>query len=385
MKMFEFQAKRILREEGILVPNGQVATNAVEVEQIARALEGPVALKAQVLVGGRGLAEGVKFADDAEEARMAAEEIFGSRIKGENVRRVLVEEKIEIKDELYIGVTIDQEARTPIVVATSEGGVEIELVSEKFPEKIVKRKVDVFKGLSEHEARSIAKNIGLDHRKALSFSSVLRNLYGIFEKYDAELVEVNPLAVTVNDKFVAVDAKLNLDDRATFRHKGLRRCLEEEAIKPTDGPNSREYLANGAGISSYVELDGNIGIISDGAGTGMLALDLVEKYGGKPADFCELGGFMNAEMMKSALDIVSLNPNVKVMLITLIGGLTRMDEMAEGIAKFIEEKKTTIPIVVRLTGTSEEEGRRILKRIGIDSFDNMYDSIGNAVKLAGED
>ncbi|MDH5266059.1 MAG: ADP-forming succinate--CoA ligase subunit beta [Candidatus Bathyarchaeota archaeon] len=384
MRMFEFQAKRVFREEGIPVPKGELATNAVEVEQIARELGGPVALKAQVLVGGRGLTGGVKFADNVEEARMAAERILSSKMKGENVRRVLVEEKMEIKNELYVGVTIDQEARAPIVVATSEGGVEIELVSEKSPEKIVKRKIDVFKGLSEHEARSIAKNIGLDHRKALSFSSVLRNLYGIFEKYDAELVEINPLALTVNDKFVAVDAKLNLDDRAAFRHKDLICCLGEESIKPTEGPNFREYLAKEADISSYVELDGNIGIISDGAGTGMLALDLVEQYGGRPADFCELGGFMDADMMRSALNIVSSNPNVKVILITLIGGLTRMDEMAEGIAKFIEEKKTTIPIVVRLTGTSEEEGRRILKNTGINSFDDMYDSIGKAVKLAGE-
>lgn len=385
MRMFEFQAKRVFREEGIPVPDGEVATNAVEVEQIARELGGPVALKAQVLVGGRGLAGGIEFADNVEEARMVAERILGSKIKGENVRKVLVEEKVEIKSELYIGVTVDHEARAPLVVATSEGGVEIELVSEESPEKIVKREVDVFKGLSEHKARSIAKNIGLDHRKALSFSSVLRNLYGIFEKYDAELVEINPLVLAVNDKFVAVDAKLNLDDRAAFRHMDLIRCLEEEAIKPTEGPNFREYRAKEADISSYVELDGNIGIISDGAGTGMLALDLVEEYGGRPADFCELGGFMNADMMRSALNIVSSNRNVKVILITLIGGLTRMDEMAEGIAKFIEEKKTEIPIVVRLTGTLEEEGRRILKRIGIDSFDNMYDSIGKAVKLAGED
>lgn len=385
MRMFEFQAKRIFREEGIPVPKGGVATNAVEAEQIARKLGGPVALKAQVLVGGRGLAGGVKFVDDIEEARMVAEEIFGSRIKGEIVRRVLVEEKMEIKSELYVGVTIDQEARAPTVIATSEGGVEIELVAEKFPEKIVKRKVDVFRGLLEYEARSIAKNIGFDHRKTLSFSSVLRNLYGVFEKYDAELVEINPLALTVNDKFVAADAKLNLDDRAAFKHEDLIRSLEEEAVKPIEGPSYRACLAREAGISSYVELDGNIGIISDGAGTGMLALDLVEEYGGKPADFCELGGFMNDEMMRSALDIVSSNPNVKLMLITLIGGLTRMDEMAEGIAKFIEEKKAEIPIVVRLAGTLEEEGRQILKKVGIDSFDDMYDSIGKAVKLVGED
>jgi len=237
----------------------------------------------------------------------------------------------------------------------------------------------------EHEVRGIAKNIGLDQRGTLSFSSVLRNLYRIFEKYDAELAEINPLAVTMNDNFIAVDAKLNLDDRAAFRHKELINHLKEETIKPTEGPSYRGYLAKEASISSYVELDGNIGIVSDGAGTGMLALDLVKEYGGKPADFCELGGFMNAEMMRTALDIVSSNPNVEVMLVTLIGGLTRMDEMAEGIAKFVDEKKTDIPVVVRLAGTSEEEGRQILKSTGINSFDDLYDSIRNAVKLAGRE
>ena len=385
MKLFEFQAKRIFREEGTPVPNGIVATNAVEVKEVARKLGEHIVLKVQVLVGGRGLAGGVKFANDPKEARKLAEEMFTSEIRGEGVRKILVEKKVPIKDELYVSVVIDQEERTPMVIASSEGGVEIESIAEKFPEKIVKRKVDVFKGLSEYEARGIAKNIGLDHEKTLSFSSVLRNLYGIFEKYDAELVEIDPLALTVNDKFVAVDAKLNLDDRAAFKHEDLIRSLEEEVVKPTEGPSYRACLAKEAGISSYVELDGNIGIISDGAGTGMLALDLVEEYGGKPADFCELGGFMNAEMMRSALHIVSSNRNVKVILITLIGGLTRMDEMAEGIAKFTDEKKTEIPIVVRLAGTLEEEGRRILKNVGIDSFDDMYDSIRKAVKLAEED
>ena len=382
--MLEFQAKRILRAEGVPVPNGRVAANIVDAEQIAKELGGPVTLKAQVLVGGRGLAGGVKFADNAEEARMAAGEILDSKIKGENVQIILIEEKIQIENELYMGVTVDQEARTPTVIASSEGGMEIELVAERFSEKIVQMKTDVYRGLLEYEARSIAKNIGLNPRRALSFSSVLVNLYGIFKKYDAELVEINPLALTIEDNFVAVDAKLNLDDKCAFKHKDLIRALEEEVIKPTEGRHYREHLAKEAGISSYVELDGSIGLVSDGAGTGMLALDLVEEYGGKPADFCELGGFMNAEMMRNALDLVSSNPNVKVMLITLIGGLTRMDEMAKGIVEFIRNRKIKIPIVVRLAGTLQEEGIRILKNVGIDSFDDMYKSIRKAVKLAGE-
>ena len=381
MRLYEFQAKKIFKDNGIPVPKGKLATCASEVEEIAKQIGGAVVVKAQALVGRRGLAGGVRFADNSKEAGKVAEEILGSRIKCEEVQRVLVEEKIPVKEEFYIGITIDHDAGLPTVMVTSKGGIEIEILTKRFPEKLVKKTVDVFRGLPAYEAISMAKKIGLNNGRAVSFSSAIRNLYGIFENYDAELVEINPFALTMKEEFIAVDAKLSLDDRAKFRHEGLVRDLEDENPKPKEGSSYREYLAKKAGISSYVEFDGNIGIISDGAGTALLTLDLTRDYGGGPADFCELGGMINAEMMKNALEIVTSNQNVKVMLVTLIGGLTRMDEMAEGIARFLEGK-SKVPIVVRLAGTLEEEGKRILKRIGVDSSSDMYASIRKAVKLA---
>jgi len=382
MKLFEFQAKRIFRREGIPVPRGGVATDALEAEEIAKELGGSVALKAQVLVGGRGLAGGVKFAKNPLEARELAEEMFALEIKGEEIRKILVEEKIPIRSELYAGVTIDQEARTPTVIVTSEGGVEIELVAERSPEKIIERKTDVFKSFSDYEGRSIAKKVCLNEKRAGSFARILKIMYNIFEKYDAELVEINPLALTANDEFVAVDAKLNIDARASFRHRELTDEIQKEFVRPAAGAKLREAKAVEAGLTSYFELDGNIGIISDGAGTGMLTLDIVKDSGGEPANFCELGGVTSPTLMKNAMDIVLSNPKVEVLLVNFIGGLNRMDEMAEGITRFLHEKGTFVPIVVRLTGTMEDAGREMLKRVGISSYDNIYDAVEKIMELA---
>jgi succinyl-CoA synthetase beta subunit len=383
MKLFEFQAKRILRQEGIPVPRGEVAANVLEAEEIARKLGGPVVLKAQVLVGGRGLAGGVKFAEDPLEVRKMAEALFGSEIKGEDIRKVLVEEKIPIKSEFYAGVTVDKEARTPMVIATSEGGVEIELVAEKSPEKIIERNIDVFKGFSDYEGRSIAKKVCIDKKGTEAFARILKILYAIFEKYDAELVEINPLALTTNNEFVAVDAKLNIDARASFRHRELIEELQREFVKPIAGARLREFKAVEAGLTSYFELDGNIGIICDGAGTGMLTLDIVKDLGGEPANFCELGGITNPALMKNAMDVVLSNPKVEVLLINLIGGLNRMDEMAEGIVSFLDEKGTSVPIVVRMTGTMEDLGKDMLRKAGISTYDNIYDAAEKIMELAG--
>jgi len=382
MKLFEFQAKRVLRQEETPVPKGRVTTVASEAEEIAKELGGPVALKAQVLVGGRGLASGVKFAENPLEARELAEAILASEIKGEEIRKILVEEKIPIRSEFYAGVTIDQEARAPIVIATSEGGMEIELVAERSPEKIIKKKIDVFKGFSDFEARSIAKRVCLDEKRARPFARILKILYNIFEKYDAELVEINPLALTPNDEFVAVDAKLNIDDRASFRHKELIGEIQKEFVRPAAGAKLSETKAVEAGLTSYFELDGNIGIICDGAGTGMLTLDIVKDFGGEPANFCELGGVTSPELMKKAMEIVLSNPKVEVLLVNFIGGLNRMDKMAEGITRFLDEKGTSIPMVVRMTGTMEDVGREMLKRTGISAYDNIYDAVEKIIELA---
>lgn len=382
MKLLEFQAKRILRKEGIPVPKGRVATDVSEAEEIAKELGGPVALKAQVLVGGRGLAGGVKFAEDPLEARKLAEAMLDSEIKGEEVRKILVEEKIPIRGEFYAGVTVDHEARTPVVIATSEGGVEIELVAERSPEKIIEREIDVFKSFSDFEGRSIAKKVCLDGERAGSFAGILKILYNIFEKYDAELVEINPLALTTNDEFVAVDAKLNIDARASFRRRELIDEVRKEFVRPAAGATLREAKAIEVGLTSYFELNGNIGIICDGAGTGMLTLDIVKDFGGEPANFCELGGVTSPKLMKNAMEVVLSNPKVEVLLVNFIGGLNRMDEMAEGITRFLSEKGTSVPIVVRMTGTMEDVGRETLKRVGISAYGNIYDAVEKIIELA---
>lgn len=382
MKLFEFQAKRILREEGISVPRGAIATDAPEAEQRAKELGVPVALKAQVLVGGRGLAGGVKFAEDPSEARKLVEAMSASEIKREEIRKILVEEKIPIRSEFYAGVTIDQEARTPMVIATSEGGVEIELVAERSPEKIIEKRIDVFKGFSDFEGRSIAKKVCPDEKRAGDFARILKILYNIFERYDAELVEINPLALTKNDEFVAVDAKLNIDTRASFRHRELIDEIQRGFVRPAAGAKLRETRAVEAGLTSYFELDGNIGIICDGAGTGMLTLDLVKDSGGEPANFCELGGITSPTLMKNAMEVILSNPKVEVLLVNFIGGLNRMDEMAEGITGFLNEKGTSVPIVVRMTGTMEDVGRKTLKRGGISAYGNIYDAVEKTMELA---
>ncbi|NIM44860.1 MAG: succinate-CoA ligase subunit beta [Nitrososphaeria archaeon] len=383
MRLYEFQAKKIFREEGIPTPQGGVASTSEETEEIATRIMGAVAIKAQVLVGGRGLAGGIRFANDPEDAKRKAKEVLNSHIKGEKVQRLLVEEKIGIRDELYAGVTIDQDARTPVVVATSEGGVDIEAAAERFPERIVKKNIDIFRGLGDYEARGIAKRIGLDQQIARSFTGILKILYRIFKKYDAELVEINPLALSTEATLVAVDAKLNIDPRSLFRHRDIVSDADREIHLPTHGPIYRELRASEAGLSSYFELSGNLGIISDGAGTGMLTLDLVKDFGGDPANFCELGALGDPESMRRAVEVVLSNPNIEVLLVSLIGGLTRMDYMAEGIANYIREKGSRVPVVVRMTGTLEEEGRRILGEVGVDSYTDLYKTVQEAVRLAG--
>lgn len=260
--------------------------------------------------------------------------------------------------------------------------MEIETIAETLPEKIIKRHVNIFRGLGDYDARSLAKRVGLDQAKIRPFTQILTRLYEIFDRYDAELVEINPFALTPKGTFVAVDAKITIDSRASFRHQNLIIEHSKQKVSPTFGSPLRKYRAKQLGLSAYFELDGNIGIITDGAGTGMLTFDLVHDYGGKPANFCELGGDTDPELMKNTLDLVLSNPHVEVVLVNLIGGLNRMDEMAEGILTFIKEKKIAIPLVIRMTGTLEDVGREMLANAGLESFDNIYDSVEKAVFAA---
>jgi succinyl-CoA synthetase beta subunit len=386
LRLYEYQAKRIFADHGIKVPKGKTASSPLEVYEIVKEFGGPAIIKAQVLVGGRGLAGGIKLAQDADQAKEIANQLIGGNIKNEDIHTVLVEENVSIKRELFAGALIDYSTKSPVLIASREGGVDIESIAIEHPQDISKEKVDANLGLTDFMTRRIAKKIGLQGRSILSFGSILKSIYNILRKYDATLVEVNPLAFTTEGEFIALDAKITLDDNAQYKHRELFSNIKSERPIPSKGAKYRKHLIEKAEIPTYIELDGNLSIIADGAGTGMLTLDLTKDYGGKIESYCELGGRVTPQLIEEAMKIVLSNKRVKVLLINLIGGLNRMDEMAQGITSFIakrgSEEEIEQEIVVRMSGTLEEEGRKILKRDGISSFDNIYDAIENAVQLS---
>jgi len=386
MRLYEFQAKRIFVENGIKVPRGIVASSSYEVFDVVKEFGAPVIIKAQVLVGGRGLAGGVKSAEDEYEAREIADQLIGGSLKNEDIASVLVEEKVSIEKEFFAGALIDYQSKSPVIIASSKGGVDIESIALENSKEIIIEKLDDKIGLTDYIARRIAKAVGLKGRSMLSFANILQSIFSILKKYDATLVEVNPLALTAEGKFIAVDAKITLDDNASFRQSELFNVLKSEKPKPGQGSKLRKYQAEKADIPTYLELAGNIGIIADGAGTGMLTLDLTKDYGGEVESYCELGGRATPKLIEEAMKIVLSNEEVNVLLINLIGGLNRMDEMAQGITSYIANKGKEVrneqEIVVRMSGTLEEEGRRILAGSGVSSFDNIYDAIERVVEAS---
>ena len=383
MRLTEYRAKEIFEKTGIKIPRGRVASNPEEARAISEELGVPVVIKAQVLVGGRGLAGGIKFADNPVEAQRIAGDILGGILKKLNVEKVLVEEKIPIEREYYASVTLDYESKYPVVIVSSMGGVDIEATASEHPEAIVKELVDNPLGLSDFQARRIAKKIGLRGSEMRQFAGIIGALYRILHDYDANLVEINPLALTTDKQFLAVDAKTILDESASFRHKVLYLKLETDKKMPTEGTKLRKALAEKAEISTYLELEGIIAVIADGAGTGMLTFDLVKDYGGRIENYCELGGKANPALIEEAMKIVLSNDKVHVLLINLIGGLNKMDEMAEGITSYVSKYKPVVAkIVVRMSGTLEQKGREILKSQGITAFDNIYEAIERTVELA---
>ena len=402
MRLYEFQAKKIFEENGISIPKQMIAYSPIEARKIAEDFGKPVVIKAQVLVGGRGLAGGVKFAENPNEAEAMASEMLGGELKGENVNCVLIYEKVGIEKEYYAGVTIDYNSKKIVAIASSMGGVDIESVAVEHPSDIARDEINSTLGLTDYQARLIAKKVGLNGTRMLSFSKILKSLYKTLLKYDANLVEVNPLALTPEGSFIALDAKITLDDNASFRHRKLFEKLKYEIqASQTSVENSklRKAQAEKAGIPTYIELGGNIGIIADGAGTGMLTLDLARELGGEVETYCELGGKATPELIEETMNVVSSNGDVRVILINLIGGLNRMDEMAEGIKSYMSKEKKRLSvdyrnkdvvltfhgkpeIVVRMSGTLEEKGRKILGETEVESFDNIYDAINRTIELA---
>lgn len=371
MRLQEYQGKELFRRVGIPVADGKVAHSVTEAEEIARELGCPVVVKAQVLVGGRGKAGGIKLAQAPEEARAHAEAILNMTIKGERVRKVLVTKAVEIEREFYLSITIDRAAKKPIVIFSAEGGMEIEELAKAHPEKIVRFHVNPLIGLQAYQVRTALYQAGVAPTLMRPLSDVFFKLYQAFVQYHAQLVEINPLAVA-DGKLIAVDSKFIIDDDDVPAE--LAGWEEEELAGSPE-----ERAAKQAGLQ-YVKLDGTIGIIGNGAGLVMATLDVVALKGGRPANFLDIGGGANAEVMKKALQIVLSDPNVRGLLINIFGGITRCDEVARGLVATQQELGIRVPMVVRLTGTNETEGRAILEAHGITPMADMEEGAAEIVR-----
>jgi succinyl-CoA synthetase beta subunit len=377
LKLYEYEAKTILSKYGINVPQGGHATSAMQAQEIASKLKPPVVVKAQVLVAGRGKAGGILFAETPDEAHAVADKILNMKIKGLPVKSVWVEEKIQVKRELYFGITTDRFNQCYVAIASPVGGVDIEEVASKTPEKVIKTEIKPQLGLRTFQTREIARRMGYGGSQMSELGRVLEKLYAAGMDSDAELIEMNPLTETVDGRFIAADARIIIDDNALFRHQDYKkRLLEGESdLSPQEVEAMNNDLA-------YVRLDGNIGVIGNGAGLVMATLDTIQYYGGKPANFLDVGGGAASEKTTLALKIVLSDPRVKILFINILGGITRCDEVAKGILEAKEKEGVTMPMVIRLVGTNEEEGKRILTTAGIHVLESMDEAAKRAVAMA---
>lgn len=367
MKLYEYMGKEIFKRYGIPVPRGQVATTPEAVAEAAERLT-PAVLKAQVLAGRRGKGGGIKFPSSAAEAKNMASELLTRELAGAKVEKVLVEERLAIEQELYLAVTVDTALRCPVVLASAAGGMDIEEVPE---EKIVRYALDVNLGLAPYVGREIARRLGLRGETARQLADIAVRLYRIFRELDAELAEINPLALT-SAGLVAADAKITIDDEALFRHQDLPRVVEGSEL---------EKRAKELDLA-FVQLEGEIAIMANGAGITMATLDTVQLYGGRPANFLDAGGGAGVEQTARALEIL-LETQPKVVFINIFGGITRCDDVARAFAQVKQSREIKVPVVIRLSGTNEEEGLRILEACGINAYSDMQAAARRAVELAG--
>lgn len=378
MKLFEYEAKEILSKYEIQVPQGELVTSPSQVREIAAELHPPFAVKAQVLVSGRGKAGGILFADSPSEAEIVAKKLLGGEIKASKVRSLLVEEKLSIKRELYFGFTVDRSNQCYVAIASSAGGIEIEEVAATTPEKIIRFPINPLDRFRSYHAVQIAKKLGYSNGPMLKLATIFRKLYQVALDYDTQLIEMNPLVETMDGNFVAADARLIVDDNALYRHpKFKNRLLEQEKTELS----AMERKAREKGLA-YVKLKGNIGVIGNGAGLVMATLDAIQLHGGKPANFLDVGGGASMDRVAAALDIVLSDPEVNTVFINILGGITRCDEVAKGILAQKERRGFAKPIVIRLVGTNEEEGRRVLREGSIPMMNSMEDAAKKAVELA---
>jgi succinyl-CoA synthetase beta subunit len=373
VRLQEYQGKELFKRVGIPVSEGNVATHPDAVAAMARELGCPVVVKAQVLVGGRGKAGGIKLAQSPEEAQAHAERILGMSIKGERVHKVLVTRAVSIKKEFYLSITVDRAAKRPVVIFSSEGGMEIEDVAKKNPRAIIKFHIDPLVGLLSFQVRDALYKAGIESALMRPMSEFFQKLYQAFTQYKANLVEINPLALVDDGKLVAVDSKFIIDEEdIPSELSGWDN--EELADNPQEQMAKKEEL-------QYVKLDGQIGIIGNGAGLVMSTLDLVALKGGKPANFLDIGGGANADQMKRALSIVLSDSQVRGLFINIFGGITRCDEVAKGLVATRSELGIRVPMVVRLTGTNEAEGKEILRKNGLAPVSDMEDGAAEIVRL----
>ena len=375
MKLHEFQSKRIFAHYGIPIPQGDVAATPVEAGAIAARLGKTVVIKSQVLVGGRGKAGGIKLARDPAEAERVAGQILGMDIKGLKVKKVLVDEAANIGHEIYLGIVVDRATKRAVMMASAEGGVEIEEVARVSADKIHKVYIDPFLGLQPFQAREVAFGIGLEKGLIGPFSAIAQGLWRAFAATDSSLAEINPLVVTGDGKLLAVDGKIVLDDNGLFRHPDLAemRDLDEEA------PAETEARLHGL---SYVKLDGNVGCMVNGAGLAMASMDVIKLFGGAPANFLDIGGGAKADKVAAALRMILSDPNVKSVLFNIFGGITRCDEVAKGILVALDQVKPKVPMIVRLVGTNEEEGRRLLADANMTATTSLVEAAKLAVAAA---
>lgn len=376
MKIHEYQAKNLFAAAGIPVPEGDVASDPLEARDIAERFNRAVMVKSQVHVGGRGKAGGIKYAETPEAAKILAQQILGMDIKGLKVQKVLVTVAEDIISESYVGIILDRATKRPVFMVSSAGGVDIEEVAAKTPEKIFKLAVDPVVGLKPYQARNLAYKLYRDISQVRQAADILMKLYDVFWKVDASLVEINPLITNPGSQVIALDAKVNIDDNGLFRQEDIEKMRDIEAEEPG------EVRARDAGLS-FVKLDGSIGCIVNGAGLAMATMDLVKRYGGDPANFLDIGGSSNPEKVVAAMDIILSDPNVRSILINIFGGITRCDDVANGIVEAFKRLNPSVPVVVRLTGTNANEANKILKSVNLPSADTLDNVVKKAIDMAG--
>jgi len=381
----EYQGKDLFRRVGIPTPRGVWAASAAEVRAFVEQNPGSWVLKSQVLMGGRGKAGGIKFADTAAQSEELARELIGKVLKnnqnpdGEEVKSLLVEEKVSIASEAYVSITIDRSAKKPVVIVTSQGGMDVEEVAESHPDAISKYWIDPAIGFQPFEARRLAFAAKLPAGYLKAFPKILGGLYALFMEFGANLVEINPLILTTAGDVIASDAKVELDDSGLYKHPDIAKWNRDGAADA----DQAAAVAIGLGMSNYAKLDGDIGVIANGAGLGMGTMDAIRIAGGSAANFLDIGGGAQAELVKKSYNLVTSDPKVRSMFINIFGGITRGDQVALGIVEALKgDDVRKVPLVVRLTGTNEKEGRAILAAAGMNPVETMDEGAKRAVELA---